>query len=162
MKTKTKKSRQKKTYRSAWKDLPALLLCASVLVLDIFSKILVHKTLAVGKTIPLLPFFSLTHIQNTGAAFGILKDTASVLSIVSVIVLGFVLYFYLREDATHIRYSLAVFAGGILGNLVERVLRGSVTDFIAIPYWPAFNVADTAITLSVVALCYFVFVKKEE
>ena len=140
----------------------ALILFLVIIMLDQLTKYAVRSSLAVGENIPLLPFLSLTHVQNTGAAFGLFKDMQLVLSIVSLAVLGLVIFFYVREDSRHMQYSFALFTGGIVGNLVERVFRGAVTDFIALPYWPAFNVADSAITLSVLAMIYFVVVRKED
>lgn len=132
----------------------------AVLVTDQVTKAIVERTMTLHETIPLLPFFSLTYVRNTGAAFGILSGLPAALRLplflgvttLAVAALGS----YLRQVQDGQRW-LVVALGGILGgaagNLVCRVRYGEVVDFLHLHYggfdWPMFNVADSAISVGV-------------
>jgi len=113
---------------------------------------------------------SLTHIQNTGSAFGLFANQTFLLTIVAIAGLVIILLFYRQIPQSNIWGTLAlslVFSGA-LGNLIDRLRFGYVTDFIYVRlwhnfYWPAFNVADSAITIGTIALIFFIFtgLKKE-
>jgi signal peptidase II len=133
---------------------------AIVLALDQVTKAIVERAMAVGESIPLLPFFSLTYVRNTGAAFGILGGLPPVLRVplfvvVTVLAVG-ALVSYLRQvepDASWVVVALGGILGGAAGNLVCRLRYGEVVDFLHLHYrafdWPMFNVADSAITVGV-------------
>ncbi|MEW5897138.1 MAG: signal peptidase II [Nanoarchaeota archaeon] len=107
-----------------------------------------------------LKLFAIHFVQNTGAGFGIFKAQTGLLAIISLIVALAVLFFYRkipREAAPQILF--AVFLGGVLGNLIDRIFKGFVIDFIDLGFWPAFNVADTAITVSVIGLIIYFWKK---
>jgi signal peptidase II len=97
------------------------------------------------------------HVHNTGVAFGALSGGGvAVTLVIAAALLALVAYF-----ATHVERRLAwlptgMLLGGALGNIADRVREGGVTDFIKLPHWPAFNVADTAITLGVLVLLYVI------
>ncbi len=98
-------------------------------------------------------FLSLHLVQNTGAGFGLFKDHTTWLAIISLIVALAVIYYYPKlpkEKSPQFLWGL--FLGGVVGNLVDRILRGYVIDFIDVGFWPAFNVADAAITVAVIGL----------
>jgi len=104
-----------------------------------------------------LGFFRITHIQNTGAAFGLFPDQSLVLTIfaliVGTIILFFVVYgyrYYPWLGSTAITLVLGLVLSGTVGNLVDRFRFGHVTDFIDFSYWPAFNIADSAVTIGVI------------
>lgn len=106
--------------------------------------------------IPIIPgFFSLVHLRNTGAAWGVLREHTGLLSLLSVAVLVMVVWQAdkIIEGRAERAFALALITGGILGNLADRVCRSSVVDFLLFYYrsyqWPAFNVADSAITCGV-------------
>ncbi|OED42748.1 signal peptidase II [Endozoicomonas sp. (ex Bugula neritina AB1)] len=133
-----------------------LCLSALVLVLDQLLKWLVVQEFSLYEQMPLLPFFSLTLAYNTGAAFSFLGDASGwqrwFLSGVAVVV-SFMLVGWLkqlREHETWQACSLSLILGGALGNLYDRVVHGQVTDFLLFYYenwyFPAFNLADVAIT----------------
>lgn len=143
-------------------DNVSILIFLTVVIIDQVSKFLVRSYLYLGQKIQIASLFSISHIENTGAAFGILKEQQLLLSLISIIVFLLVIYFYYIEKSKHIKLSLSVFAGGIFGNFIDRFFLSSVTDFLDFQFWPAFNIADAAITLSVIAIAYFVFIKKEE
>jgi signal peptidase II len=138
----------------------ALATGAVVLVLDQATKAIVERTMTVNDTIPLLPFFSLTYVRNTGAAFGILRDLDAALRLplfVLVTLLAvWALVSYLRQlpaGDSWVAGALGGILGGAAGNLVCRVRYGEVVDFAHLHYgtfdWPMFNVADSAITVGV-------------
>ena len=135
-----------------------LVLAAIVLALDQFTKILTDKFIT--SPIPVIPgFFNLVYVKNPGAAWGILAGKGILLLIISVAVLCLIII-YLRKltEGWIERYlSMSLICGGILGNSLDRVLRGAVVDFldvyVGIHHWPAFNVADSAICVGV-----FIFV----
>jgi signal peptidase II len=95
----------------------------------------------------------LTIVHNTGAGFGIFQNQTILLAIISIIVASAVIYYYERIPKEKWPQVLwAVFLGGVVGNLIDRLLRGYVIDFIDLGFWPAFNVADASITISVIGL----------
>jgi len=146
---------------------------ASVLLLDQTSKALVSATLYMHQVVPVLDgLFNLTRVHNTGAAFGLLAGKASVLRTlfflgVSLAAMSMVLWLArgLRAGQKIECVALALIFGGALGNVVDRLRLGEVIDFIDLHYrglhWPAFNVADSAISTGVVILLWrLLFAKK--
>lgn len=130
-----------------------------VLLLDQLSKYLVRGKLI--ESIKLSSFFSLSFVKNTGAGFGILKGQQILLIIVSVLILAGITYYrkeIFKEKKLSILMGL-IFAGG-LGNLIDRLFSGYVTDFLSLSFWPAFNIADSAITLGAIGV--IVYLVKEE
>ena len=144
-----------------------LWLSVVVVVLDQATKALAETFLVMHQPVPVLPFFNLTLMYNTGAAFSILADAGGwqrwfFVLLTTVIVI--VLYRWLRalpatEKTTAIALTLVL--GGAVGNLIDRLAAGRVVDFIdvywGIHHWPAFNIADSAITLGVLLLVYLSF-----
>ncbi len=139
-----------------------LWLSALVIFLDQASKQIVVATMHLYQSIALTSFFNLTYVQNTGAAFSFLSDAGgwqrwffSVLAFVISIVLTVWLY-RLKKNETLLAISLALILGGAVGNLIDRVIYGYVIDFLDVYYqswhWPAFNVADSAISLGVILM----------
>ena len=131
---------------------------ALVLILDQVTKALVLANLTLYESwMPieaLRPYFTITYVQNTGAAFGILPNGGIVFPIVAAIVVGIIIYFYrtLPGRAPLIRIALGMQLGGALGNLIDRLRLGFVVDFFDFKFWPVFNVADSALVVGVIAL----------
>ena len=132
------------------------------LVLDQASKLLVDNTMQLYQSIPLLPFFKLTYVHNTGAAFSFLSEAggwqrwffaglALVISLVITVWLS-----RLQKHETLLAAALSLILGGAVGNLIDRLAYGYVIDFLDVYYgtwhWPAFNIADSAITLGVILM----------
>ena len=150
-----------------------LALAAGVLVLDQVTKAAVSTTLKMYEIRPVLPgFFNLTRVHNTGAAFGLLAGQASPVRTfffltVSFLALGVVLWMllHLPPDQKVELVALSLIFGGALGNVIDRARLGEVVDFIDVYYrgyhWPAFNVADSAITVGVILLLYRLVFAKE-
>ena len=137
------------------------LIVLSVFTADRFTKILVKAKMFYGQPQELLPFFSLTHVENTGAAFG-LGQNQNVFFIVSSILILIILFAFAQKVAmenVRVKSALALVIGGALGNLYDRLRQGSVTDFldfyIGSHHWPAFNVADSSIFMGAVLLVLF-------
>jgi signal peptidase II len=102
-----------------------------------------------------VPGVHLVHVRNSGVAFGLFAGGGALLVAVAALALVALLAFFV----THARRPLAwlptgLLIGGAAGNLIDRLLDGAVTDFVKLPHWPAFNVADMAITLGVLVLVY--------
>jgi signal peptidase II len=129
-----------------------------VLVLDQLSKYLVRTDLSVGEmwspTAWLAPYARIIHWNNTGAAFGLLPSAGTIFSIVAIVVTVAIIYYFPRvpENQVAIRIALALQLGGALGNLIDRVIVGTVTDFISLATFPVFNVADASITIGTALL----------
>jgi signal peptidase II len=100
--------------------------------------------------------FRITHITNSGAAFGMFPDQGNFFIIVAVlVVLAIVLYYrYLPTGQWLVRLSLGLQLGGAMGNLLDRIRSGYVVDFVDIGFWPIFNVADVSIVTGVTILAY--------
>jgi signal peptidase II len=133
----------------------AAALALAVLAVDQAAKVVVRAALDRGERAELLPVLDLVNVRNTGVAFGLLADGGALLiagTAVAFIALG---AFVMSHSARPLVWLPAgLLLGGAAGNLLDRVRDGSVTDFFKLPSWPAFNVADIAITLGVVSLLY--------
>ncbi len=136
------------------------------LIVDILSKVIVRNTLTLNESIPLIPnFFNLTYVINSGAAFSILEGKQLFLIILSIFVLGFLIYYIRKEKVTIFQvfyYSLLI--AGILGNLLDRIIYNGVIDFFSFQLFsynvPIFNIADTYIVIGV-GLIFIELIRKE-
>lgn len=139
-----------------------------VLLLDQLTKAWILQHLPLYRSIPIFPeWFHLTHVQNPGGAFGFLADQhPGIRQVVFLLFSGLaavmVLVLYFRTPATHrvLAAGFALVFGGALGNLVDRLRFGKVVDFLDVHYgsfhWPAFNVADSAITVGIGIFVFFI------
>lgn len=158
----------KKSWVVLWRDWLLLPLALLVLAVDQGSKYLLVHRLAVEETLQLPGPIELTHITNTGTAFGLFHNQTFVLTIASFVAIGILLLFY-GSQARHsawIRLSLGLQLGGALGNLIDRLVRGYVVDFIHITVelpvigtWPVFNPADSAIVIGLGILMWVFFIQ---
>lgn len=140
------------------------LLTAGITLADLFIKRLVASSFLVGERLEIIPgFFAITLIRNPGVAFGLLSSWDSsirlpLLLAVTIVALGFIFYLYLGPlgARTLPAVGLPLIAGGALANFYERLTVGAVVDYLDIYissyHWPAFNLADTGITLGVALL----------
>jgi len=134
--------------------LPFLALTLAIFALDQVTKGLVAAGLEVGESFPREGLVKLTHVTNTGAAFGILRDQSAFLTFTGVLALA-VLFLYLWHPGQRrplFQVALALLLGGAAGNLADRLRLGYVIDFIDLPRWPAFNIADSAIVTGIALL----------
>lgn len=139
-----------------------LWLSGLVIVLDQLTKWAAQNTLILHHPVPVLPFFNLTLMYNTGAAFSFLAGAAgwqrwffTVLSLlIGIVLLIWMTRLHSRQNL--LAAALALILGGAIGNLIDRIVHGYVIDFIDVYYgpwhWPAFNVADSSITVGAVLL----------
>lgn len=130
---------------------------AVVLLVDQVTKALVRRDVQLGSSEDVFPLVDLVHFRNRGVAFGAFEDsTALVAVVISVAMVGLVAYFATHLDRPLVWLPTGLLAGGAVGNLIDRVREGFVTDFVKLPSWPAFNVADMAITVGVLLLVFVV------
>ncbi len=144
---------------------PWLALVAGLVVADQITKLLVVERFAYGESIALLPVLDVTRLHNTGAAFSLLADQGgwqrwllSGIAAVVAVVLGGLLLRLERGTPRVVAASYALIMAGAVGNLIDRVQHGYVVDFVHLHwqgwYYPAFNVADSAITIGALLLIY--------
>jgi signal peptidase II len=138
--------------RAPWRR--AAIVAAVVIAADQLTKALVRGSLAPGDQRRLIPgVLALVHTTNTGVAFSAFSGNAAVVTLLALVVLAALLGFFARYSHQPLLWlAVGLIAGGALGNLIDRLRSGAVTDFIKLPDWPAFNLADSAITIGVVAL----------
>lgn len=121
-----------------------------VFILDRVSKFFVLRFIPLNSSID-FPIVSLTHVLNTGTAFGFLRSASWFFLIFAAAVSVFIILKY-KTFSNQLQPILGLILGGALGNLADRLLYGAVIDFIDFHFWPAFNVADSAITIAVLLL----------
>jgi signal peptidase II len=138
-----------------------LIVTAIVLALDQFSKELISQSLYLHETRTVIPgFFNLVHTRNSGAVFGFFQNVPSpvlpkILTLLSIAALIFIaLFFYRSSIAERMNLlGLSLILGGALGNILDRIFRSSVVDFLEFYvgdfHWPAFNIADSAICVGI-------------
>jgi signal peptidase II len=139
------------TTRGAWTR--AALVAALTLGADQLTKAVVRADVAEGERRDLLGFLDLVHVRNDGVAFGALAGGGPVVAVVVAAALAALLtYFAFNARRPLAWLPTGLLVGGALGNILDRIRLGAVTDFFKLPSWPAFNVADTAITVGMVLL----------
>ena len=141
--------------------MPFTLITGLVVLLDQATKLLVLAKMPLYHSIPVIEgFFNLTHIRNPGGAFGFMaagsQGVRNLLFIgVSIVAMGLIVYFYRSTPKTYpyLASALSLIFGGAVGNLIDRLRFGEVVDFLDVYvgayHWPAFNVADSAITVGI-------------
>jgi len=139
-----------------------LLLSVPLIGLDQLSKWLIQKNIPYGNEVPIIPgFFSLVHVSNTGAAFSLLQGNNPFFIVLGTLALAVVVFLLIRnqwetEPSRQLQWttkiSFALLAAGIVGNLIDRLVKGSVVDFLHFYIreyaWPSFNVADSCICIA--------------
>jgi signal peptidase II len=124
-----------------------------VLVVDQVTKALVSSDVALGSSRQVIPGVSIVHAENSGVAFSLLTGSEALVVIFTVVIVAGVIAFFARHRQRRLLWlATGLIVGGALGNLVDRIRSGAVTDFIQLPHWPAFNLADASITVGVAAL----------
>jgi signal peptidase II len=127
----------------------------AVIALDQAVKALVRSAIERGRAEEVLPFLKIVNVRNTGVAFSLFSGGGTLLVVFAVVatiaLLGF---FFAHAERPLAWLPTGLLLGGAIGNLIDRMREGAVTDFVKFPGWPAFNVADIAITLGVVTLLY--------
>ncbi len=126
-----------------------------VIFLDVITKAIIVSKVAHHEIIKVLPFINIVHIENKGAAFGLFAGLGNIFFIViSIIAILFILYYLKAVQKKMEIISLSLVLGGAVGNLIDRIRIGKVTDFIDFYvnnwHWPSFNVADSALTVGII------------
>lgn len=120
-----------------------------VVILDQLTKYLIET----NKPLIYFLFIKIQYTTNTGAGFGILKNNSFILGIVSLLAVILIIYYYPKIPQTKLNSTIAgLLLAGTIGNGIDRLTKQYVVDFIATTFWPSFNVADAAITVSVIGL----------
>ena len=143
-------------------------------ILDQASKLAIAGSMQLYQSIQIMPYFNLTYVHNTGAAFSFLSEAggwqrwffAGLALVISVVIAVWLAR--LKQHETLLAVALSLVLGGAIGNLIDRLAYGYVIDFLDVYYqtwhWPAFNIADSAITLGVILMLVesFGLVKPED
>jgi signal peptidase II len=133
----------------------AALVAVGVIALDQASKAVVRSSIGRGEHVDLVLGIDLANVRNRGIAFGLLSDGGALLAIFALAALTALLVFFVHNrDRPLVWLPTGLLIGGAAGNLIDRVRDGAVTDFVDVSWWPAFNVADVAITFGVLTLLY--------
>jgi signal peptidase II len=136
-------------------SLAAAATAAVVVALDQLTKTLVRDGLDLGERHDLVAGVKLVNVRNSGIAFGFLADGGALLVVgTAVAMLALVVFFITHTGRPLVWLPTGLLIGGAIGNLIDRTRDGSVTDFVKFPHFPAFNVADMAITVGVLALVF--------
>lgn len=159
-------------FKDKKKYIHLLLISGIVVIVDQLTKIIISRTLTLYNSIDVIPgLFNITHILNPGGAFGFLANENSVLRavvflFVSSIAICFIFYFYMTTPSSY-RFLSAGFAlifGGAIGNMIDRIRLGKVIDFLDFyindMHWPAFNIADSAISIGMAIFIFHILFKK--
>ena len=134
----------------------------SILFLDQLTKFLIKKNFRLGESLPLIKnILHLTYVTNTGSAFGLFKGFNMPLVLFSAIAVFAIFYFSkkIKNEQRLLQVSFGLLLGGTLGNLTDRLIYGSVIDFIDFRIWPVFNAADSAVTISILLLIILLWEK---
>jgi signal peptidase II len=149
-----------------WNGVVFLLIASAIVAADQFSKQWINTTISVGGALPEIGPLTIINIQNTGSAFGLFPNQAFLLSVVAIAGLAVILMFfrYFSELGFLGGIALSLIFAGALGNLIDRLTVGYITDFIYVRlwanfFWPAFNIADSSISVGAVSLAIIALVK---
>jgi signal peptidase II len=143
-------------------------IAAVVIGLDQYTKYLVRTRLPKNVSwnpIPWLDrYVTFTHLDNTGAAFGLFQNMNLVFIIIAIVVIVMIALYYrqLAGSSWMLRLAFGLQMGGAAGNLIDRVVRGYVTDFIDVRIWPVFNLADSSVVVGTTLLAIYVFFMDQE
>jgi signal peptidase II len=149
---------------------PVLIL--SLVILDQLTKTAISRSVYIGTSKNVIPgFFNLSHVRNRGAIFGFWNQSGNdviyfILTLLSLCALGLVIYYFVKVPVSEkfLKVTLSLIMAGALGNLIDRLSRGYVVDFLDFyidkHHFPSFNVADSCITIGAVFLIYIFFFRK--
>lgn len=152
---------------------PYFILIALIIITDQASKIWISRTLLLFSHRVVIPgFFNLTHIHNRGAIFGFLSRFPGplvhyILMGASIVAFFLVLYYFFKTSAQErfLQISFSLILAGALGNLIDRIMRGYVIDFLDFSinkwHWPSFNVSDASVSVGVVILIFLLLFKRK-
>ncbi len=134
-----------------------LLLAASIIISDQITKAFIVEWLKPQGTVSIIgDLLRLTYVTNSGVAFGMLTGMPYVLTVPIVILIGVIAFYLVKTlgQSFLLTLALSLELGGALGNLIDRIRLGYVVDFVKLPYWPAFNVADSCVVIGAIGLAF--------
>jgi len=144
-----------------WRNVVFPLTALLVVVADQLTKLWITSSLGIGESLFEAGIFQIVRIQNTGSSFGLFQDHPFALIIVAFVGIALLLFYalfaYRRYPILSSRLgitALGLILGGIIGNLIDRLRLGGVTDFISVGWWPAFNIADSALVVGTIIFAY--------
>ena len=144
------------------KHLLIFLVAFLIILTDQIAKLIIKNSLALNQSIPVVNnIFHITYILNFGAGFGILQQQRLLLILISIIVIGVILYSIrkINEKETALQIIAGMLLGGTIGNLTDRIIYGNVIDFLDFRIWPIFNIADSAVTIGFIFLIVYYWKK---
>lgn len=142
------------------------------LIVDQLTKFIISRSIGLNNSLSVIPgFFDLVHVRNKGAIFGIFSQSRSqlvhiLLMLASLVALALVIYYFFKTAISEklLKISLSLILAGALGNLIDRIFRGYVIDFLDFSikgwHWPSFNVADSCISVGALLLIFILFFKR--
>jgi signal peptidase II len=145
-----------------------VLVSGFVIVLDQLTKELVRQNLAMSDMWSpwpwLTPYARIVHWYNTGVVFGLFQGKGDFFTILAIVVAIAIFYYYPRVPASDwtLRLAMGLQLGGALGNMIDRIWHGQVTDFISVGTFPVFNIADSSITIGVIVLLIGVYLQERK
>ena len=143
-------------------------IAAAIIVLDQLTKYIIRANLPLGQVyrpdLWLSQYARIVHWKNTGAAFGLFQNLGGIFTVLSFVVATVIIYYYPqvpRKDWT-VRVAMGLLLGGAVGNLIDRLIQGYVTDFVSVGSFPVFNIADASISTGVVILFIGMWLQERE
>jgi signal peptidase II len=139
--------------------------CALLIVLaDQVVKFIVHALISPGQSILIYGLLKLTYVRNTGAAFSIFSGFSPQLALIGLVIIAGVLYMHyqIRPKEVLLQIALALVLGGSFGNLIDRIFRSYVVDYIDFTIWPVFNLADIMINVGVALILLRLFMHEHK
>lgn len=133
-----------------------------IVLIDQLTKFLIRQNFRLNESIPIIKnFLHITYVTNTGSAFSLFRGFNLIFILFSVIVIAAIFYFIkqIKNNEKLLQFCMGLLLGGTTGNLIDRLFYGAVTDFINFRIWPVFNVADSAVTISVMFLIVLLWKK---
>ena len=145
-----------------------IIIIAIIVALDQIVKYIIINNVDLGTSVIVINnFFYITHIKNTGAAWSILQGKRLFFIAVTLVACGFIIYYLYNAGNKLLKFSLSLIFAGAVGNIIDRVAKGSVTDFLEFQFgsytFPIFNIADISVVIGSILLAYYIlFIYKEK
>lgn len=130
------------------------------IMIVIFDQLTKYLASFMTKVLIITNFLNIELIKNYGAGFGILQGQRFLLTLISLLVVGIIIFYFKKiPENKYIQIFIAILLGGTIGNLIDRLFYGYVIDFISFSFWPAFNIADSAICIGAIGLIIYYWKK---
>ena len=139
------------------------LIALILLSVDQFSKYIIRQKMFLAESIPVIKsIFHITYVENTGIAFGLFPQGHSLFIVISLIIILVIIFFERKKVIKSLkeRLCLGLILGGALGNLIDRLRFGFVTDFLDFRIWPVFNLADSGVCIGGILMVFFLLRKR--